>query len=69
MFFCRKRANVAVIDDETESYEDSSYTLEEETSSNCAWCGDPPNEYGSHGICSYHAEQMIEQARTRKRGR
>ncbi len=37
----------------------------------CAWCGDPPDRYGSHGICAFHQAQMLEQAaaRRRKRGR
>jgi hypothetical protein len=34
--------------------------------SNCAWCGDPPNEYGSHGICPYHAAWVLEQSRRRR---
>jgi hypothetical protein len=28
------------------------------TTGNCAWGGEPGNEFGSHGICAYHAEQM-----------
>jgi hypothetical protein len=32
---------------------------------NCAWCGDPPDEYGSHGICETHAAAMIAQSRAR----
>jgi hypothetical protein len=37
---------------------------------NCAWCGDPPDVYGSHGICAFHAAQMSEQShRRRSRGR
>jgi hypothetical protein len=39
---------------------------DEVVSSNCAWCGDPPDQYGSHGICTYHAEQMVEQAHSRR---
>lgn len=28
------------------------------SSKHCAWCGDPPNEYGSHGICLDHARTL-----------
>jgi hypothetical protein len=35
----------------------------------CAWCGDPPDIFGSHGICVSHAEQLIEQAAARRRAR
>ena len=37
----------------------------------CAWCGEDPDEFGSHGICTSHAQQLIEQAATRRsrRGR
>ncbi|HEU5377549.1 MAG TPA: hypothetical protein VFV38_19170 [Ktedonobacteraceae bacterium] len=35
----------------------------------CAWCGDPPDRYGSHGICAYHQAQMLEQAAARRRSR
>jgi hypothetical protein len=69
MFFCRKKEAVAVLTYDAQADEDALDSSEEEaTSSNCAWCGDPPNEYGSHGICSYHAAKIIEQARSRKRG-
>lgn len=35
----------------------------------CAWCGDPPDKYGSHGICAMHQAQMLEQAAARRRSR
>lgn len=35
----------------------------------CAWCGDPPDENGSHGICDFHAKQMVAQAQARRRSR
>ena len=35
----------------------------------CAWCGDPPDRHGSHGICATHQAQMLEQAATRRRSR
>lgn len=37
----------------------------------CAWCGDPPDLHGSHGICAFHQAQMVERSagRRRKRGR
>ncbi len=25
----------------------------------CAWCGDPPDQHGSHGICAMHQAQML----------
>lgn len=33
---------------------------------NCAWCFDPPDEYGSHGICEEHARQLLAKRRARK---
>jgi hypothetical protein len=33
---------------------------------NCAWCGDPPDENGSHGICDEHAAQLVAQSAARK---
>ncbi|MDQ2905445.1 MAG: hypothetical protein M3Y81_18105 [Chloroflexota bacterium] len=24
----------------------------------CAWCGDPPDRYGSHTICTVHAASV-----------
>lgn len=24
----------------------------------CAWCGDEPDEHGSHGICPMHAAEQ-----------
>lgn len=37
--------------------------------SNCAWCGDPGDEYGSHGICAFHAQQVRAQHQQRKQER
>jgi len=39
--------------------------VEETEPSNCAWCGDPPNESGSHGICPFHAGQLLAQSAAR----
>ncbi|MGH2478096.1 MAG: hypothetical protein ACRDHW_00355 [Ktedonobacteraceae bacterium] len=39
------------------------------TGAHCAWCGDPPDAYGSHSICALHAAQLIEQAAARRRSR
>lgn len=61
-----------------------SYVVEEETSENatssasttptsyhCAWCGEDPDENGSHGICPTHdaAMRAVSAERRRKRGR
>ena len=40
----------------------------------CAWCGDPPDRNGSHGICAFHKAQMLATSaarveRRRSRGR
>jgi hypothetical protein len=35
----------------------------------CAWCGDPPDAFGSHGICADHAAELIEAARVRRTSR
>lgn len=36
------------------------------TGQHCAWCGDPPDEHGSHGICAFHSAQIAEQAAARR---
>ena len=37
----------------------------------CAWCGDPPDKNGSHGMCVRHQQEMlaVSAARRRSRGR
>lgn len=40
-----------------------------DSSSHCAWCGDEPDEYGSHDICSFHAEQLLQQSAERAEAR
>lgn len=35
----------------------------------CAWCGDPPDKYGSHGICAMHQAQVLTQLAERRRSR
>jgi hypothetical protein len=32
----------------------------------CSWCGDPPDQFGSHGICSKHAVEVLQQHRERR---
>jgi hypothetical protein len=36
---------------------------------NCAWCGDPGDENGSHGICPTHLADMMAQLETRRAAR
>jgi hypothetical protein len=37
----------------------------------CAWCGDPPDRNGSHGICASHRAQMeaVSAARVERRAK
>lgn len=56
-----------VVDDETT--DDTNSDTITTSGAHCAWCGDPPDEYGSHGICAFHAEQMLAQMATRRRSR
>ena len=54
---------------------DESTTTEEtpaaDTGYHCAWCGDPPDANGSHGICPAHAADLHRQydEYCQKRGR
>lgn len=57
------RSEIALLLDQAE---DSPILLEAVSKRHCAWCGDPPDAYGSHGICIGHAQQLIEQARARR---
>lgn len=55
-------------DDESTTIPDESDPDASTTSgAHCAWCGDPPDRFGSHGICASHAEQMLA-SRRRSRG-
>lgn len=36
---------------------------------NCAWCGDPGDENGSHGICPTHLADMMAQLDARRAAR
>ena len=38
----------------------------DDTGRHCAWCGDPPDRFGSHGICSVHSAEIAEQAAARR---
>ncbi len=38
----------------------------DDTSSHCAWCGDPPDAYGSHSICRVHSAEIAAQAAARR---
>lgn len=60
-----------VVDDETISTtaDDTDPDASTTSGAHCAWCGDPPDDYGSHGICAFHAEQMLAQMATRRRSR
>ncbi|MGH2505877.1 MAG: hypothetical protein ACRDHZ_00420 [Ktedonobacteraceae bacterium] len=40
-----------------------------DTGAHCSWCGDEPDEYGSHSICTFHAEQMLQQSAERAEAR
>ena len=58
--FGRKREEEAtvVVSDETETAE----TTEESSpgsNGHCAWCSDPPADFGSHGMCDRHREQQL----------
>lgn len=33
---------------------------------NCAWCGDEPDENGSHGICDTHLAELLAQSAARQ---
>lgn len=35
----------------------------------CAWCGDPPDEHGSHGICPEHAAEQRAKVQAARRER
>jgi len=35
----------------------------------CAWCGDPPDKNGSHGICARHAAEQAERVAAGRRSR
>lgn len=43
--------------------------ISQKTERHCAWCGDPPDEHGSHGICPEHAAQIAAQAQARRERR
>lgn len=66
--FGKKREEVVLVPDVVEESE-AVLPEEEVPQNNCAWCGDPPDEYGSHGICAFHAEQLLQQSQSRRRGR
>jgi len=40
-----------------------------EMAKNCAWCGDGPDEFGSHGICETHKKAMLLQSAARRAAR
>lgn len=39
------------------------------TGSHCSWCGDEPDEYGSHSICAMHTALLFAQSTERKEKR
>jgi hypothetical protein len=77
MFFGKKHDTELVISYEVVEDTSESTTPPDEhdpdastTSGNhCAWCGNPPDRHGSHGICAFHQAQMLEQAAERRRSR
>jgi hypothetical protein len=76
MFFSNTNTGVVVYHYELED-DTSDFTIaiehgpDESTTSgaHCAWCGDPPDRHGSHGICTFHAAQLVKQAAARRRSR
>jgi hypothetical protein len=60
--FGRKREEAVVVSKVVKFEEEQ----EAQSQGHCAWCGDSPDEYGSHQICVFHAEQLLEQVRLRK---
>jgi len=60
-----------VVEDSIESITPDENDPDASTTSgkHCAWCGDPPDRHGSHGICLTHQAQMLEQASMRRRSR
>jgi hypothetical protein len=60
-----------VVEDTSESAPPDEHDPDASTTSgaHCAWCGDPPDKHGSHGICAMHQEQMLEQSAARRRSR
>ena len=65
VMFWKKREETVVVSEVVEGMfgEDE---MEDVSQRHCAWCGDPPDEYGSHGICAFHAEQMAQQVQVRR---
>lgn len=69
--FGKKRETLETVVLETVD-ESEAETLDEglgEYGSHCAWCGDEPDEYGSHSICSFHTEQILKQSAERAEAR
>jgi hypothetical protein len=64
--FRKKSEESAVAVEETSEDFETADDEATEKPRNCAWCGDDPDEYGSHGICDFHASQLIEQAAQRR---
>ncbi len=60
-----------VVEDDTVSAPATDTDPDASTTSgnHCAWCGDPPDRFGSHGICAFHQAQMLEQSAARRRSR
>ncbi len=75
MFGIGKKHETEIILYSYEVEETSENTISDESDESitgdrhCAWCGNPPDENGSHGICTFHEEQMLEQSRARRRNR
>ena len=66
----RKQEAVTICLYKVKDRTDETMVESETTSGNhCAWCGDPPDRFGSHGICVFHAQQLVDQAAARRRAR
>jgi hypothetical protein len=55
--FGRKREEevAVIVSEETETTEEGGPG----SNGHCAWCGDPGDEFGSHGMCDMHREQKL----------
>jgi hypothetical protein len=69
MFWKKRTEEIVVAEFDREELEEVKSEEEAVSQRNCAWCGDPPDQYGSHGICAFHADQMLQQVQSRRRGR
>lgn len=75
MFFSKHKSEIVLYSYEADeeaggnTIPDEDNTASTTSGAHCAWCGDPSDEFGSHGICAFHQTQMLEQAAERRRSR